>query len=290
MVWPLFGMFLLLWVALYVGYRYFYMHAGSESAFRPIKWLKRVLLARAMVAWLPLGARIGRHGEVVWRQLWHSRRWLQGLFLLLLGVPMLGWWANRAINWADAPEQLAPTRVAEVLTGDALVPPPTLPPEAFAAVEAEIPMISTANRQWEQLDKQFSPMLIRMLAQLEMDGYRFVVIEGYRSPERQEMLANIGQHVTKARAFQSYHQFGLAADLAPVKDGKIIISEKNPWAAAAYQQLGRRAAEAGLVWGGGWKMADLMHVELHLPRAVPRQRMPEAIARADAAASAVDAD
>jgi hypothetical protein len=46
--------------------------------------------------------------------------------------------------------------------------------------------------------------------------------------------------VTNAKAFQSYHQFGLAADCAFLRDGKLVISEKDPWAMRGYQFYGRR--------------------------------------------------
>ena len=71
-----------------------------------------------------------------------------------------------------------------------------------------------------------------------------------------------GVHVTRAAAFQSQHQFGQAADLAPIKDGKISISERDPWTMEAYQLLGQAAAAEGLVWGGTWtNLRDYGHVE-----------------------------
>jgi peptidoglycan L-alanyl-D-glutamate endopeptidase CwlK len=89
-----------------------------------------------------------------------------------------------------------------------------------------------------------------------------VLLEGYRSPERQQMLANLGTHVTNAKAFQSYHQFGLAADSAFYRDGKLIISERDAWAMEGYRLYGEYAESVGLVWGGRWQMRDLGHVEL----------------------------
>jgi hypothetical protein len=52
--------------------------------------------------------------------------------------------------------------------------------------------------------------------------------EGWRSPERQTLLAAKGTHVTNASAWQSYHQYGLGADCAFYRDGKLVISEKDP--------------------------------------------------------------
>jgi peptidoglycan L-alanyl-D-glutamate endopeptidase CwlK len=60
----------------------------------------------------------------------------------------------------------------------------------------------------------------------------------------------------------SYHQYGLAADSAFFRDGKVVISERDPWAMRGYQLYGEIAAQVGLTWGGSWKMQDYGHVEL----------------------------
>jgi peptidoglycan L-alanyl-D-glutamate endopeptidase CwlK len=96
----------------------------------------------------------------------------------------------------------------------------------------------------------------------ERHGYRMALIEGYRSPERQARLFEQGSHVTQARANMSYHQHGLAADLAFFRDGKVVISERDPWAMRGYELYGEIAEQVGLTWGGRWKMRDLGHVEL----------------------------
>ena len=96
----------------------------------------------------------------------------------------------------------------------------------------------------------------------EQYGYEMALLEGYR-PERQNRLAQMGTNVTNAAAFQSYHQFGLAADNAFLRDGKLVISEKDPWAMRGYQLYGV-AEQVGLTWGR-WKMMDLGHVEYHKP-------------------------
>ena len=72
----------------------------------------------------------------------------------------------------------------------------------------------------------------------------------------------MGSHVTSARAFQSKHQFGMAVDLAPLRDGRLIISERDPWAMEAYLALGEEAEKAGLIWGGRWWFKDYGHVEI----------------------------
>lgn len=55
----------------------------------------------------------------------------------------------------------------------------------------------------------------------------------------------------------SNHIGGRAADLAPVKDGKIWwTAPDNIW-----EIMGEIGEEAGLSWGGRWKERDLPHFE-----------------------------
>jgi peptidoglycan LD-endopeptidase CwlK len=161
-------------------------------------------------------------------------------------------------------------RVAALLKGEELVPPPALPPEVFMTAEVEQwqPLARSASRQWDLLDETFRQRLLLSFRLVhEQYGYDMVLIEGYRSPQRQAALAALGTSVTRAGPFESYHQFGLAADCAFLRDGRIVISEKDPWAMAGYERYGQVARSLGLVWGGDWHgLRDLGHVELHRAR------------------------
>lgn len=160
------------------------------------------------------------------------------------------------------------SRIAVLLNGEQLVPPPPLPPDAFLTQEVEQvrPSLGEANRDWNLLDADFRKRLLLVYQIMrEQNGYEMVLLEGYRSPERQNRLAGMGSNVTNVAAFQSYHQYGLAADSAFLRDGKIVISEKDPWAMRGYQLYGQVAEQVGLTWGGRWKMKDLGHIEYHKP-------------------------
>jgi len=162
--------------------------------------------------------------------------------------------------------------IQAALNPERLVPPPALPPSMF--VGSERPGLETADRDWTKLSTDFTQPILRILARLQERGYTFALLEGYRSPERQEMLANMGNHVTNARAFQSKHQFGLAVDVAPVRDGRLVISELDPWAMQAYVALGEEAEKAGLVWGGSWSFKDYGHVEMSGARSASNRKTP----------------
>jgi peptidoglycan L-alanyl-D-glutamate endopeptidase CwlK len=167
----------------------------------------------------------------------------------------------------DEVEALPDAQVAALLHGEQLVAPSALPPLAFTTQEVELvrPMLADASRNWGLLHPDFSQrLLLAFRIMKEQHGYDMALLEGYRSPARQDMLARAGSQVTNARAFQSWHQYGLAADCAFWRDGKLVISEKDPWAMRGYQLYGQVAESLGLTWGGRWTMMDFGHTELRL--------------------------
>lgn len=149
--------------------------------------------------------------------------------------------------------------IRAALNPEELVLPPPLPPAAFAGIDR--PALDSANRDWARLDPSFAKLALLVFARAEARGFPFALLEGYRSPARQDALADLSAHVTNARAFQSKHQYGLAIDVAPLRRGKLLISERDPWAMEAYRVLGEEAEKAGLTWGGRWKLKDYGHIE-----------------------------
>ncbi|HEX8601025.1 MAG TPA: M15 family metallopeptidase [Pseudoduganella sp.] len=174
-----------------------------------------------------------------------------------------------ALPGVAAPDHAVNGQVAGLLRGERLAAPAPLPPTVFTTAEVTLvrPQLASANRNWDLLDPDFTQRLLLVFKVMrERYGYEMVLLEGYRSPERQNRLADAGSHVTNARAFQSWHQFGLAGDCAFLRDGKVVISEKDPWAMRGYQLYGEVAQAAGMTWGGHWKMMDFGHVELRTRR------------------------
>lgn len=158
-------------------------------------------------------------------------------------------------------------KVLALLAGEQLAPPAALPPMAFVTREVELvrPMLVNASRNWRLLNPDFHQrLLLAFRIMKEKHGYEMALLEGYRSPARQNLLAGMGSQVSNARAFQSYHQYGLAADCAFWRDGKLIISEKDPWAMRGYRLYGEVAESLGLTWGGRWTMMDFGHTELRM--------------------------
>ncbi len=129
------------------------------------------------------------------------------------------------------------------------------------------PLVSTQNinRDVSSLHPQFQKKLGQLLEQLYAQRYEFILLEGLRSADRQSELFAQGPRVTQAPPNQSKHQYGLAADLAPLKDGVPMLDLRDPWVWEAYQALGKASERLELTWGGRWSMGDYGHIEVPGP-------------------------
>lgn len=256
----------------------------------PRNWLWRgtraasgSLVSGARVAQGGVGRGLGRAGQA----LRAAGRWLHDVFVVRWPI---GWGALAVlllpallVSVLQAPRQLGgfdhddalarDALVAQLLHGEQLVAPAPLPPEVFVTAEVELqrPMLASADRRWDLLDPEFRQrLLVAYRLMRERHGYEMVLIEGYRSPERQAMLQAAGPHVTNAGPWQSYHQHGLAADSAFLRNNKLVISERDPWAMQGYRLFGEIAESVGLTWGGRWKLMDFGHVEWRKPGVMRR--------------------
>lgn len=226
---------------------------------------------------------------------WHLQQW----WILVAGLLLLS-----SILMFAFSRQIDPTKIEvnalrksdpqiyNLLNGDLLSPPPAvdevLVDEAIIeAIELEkaygveplsIPKeennefshghfdTSMVNRKWDKMHTRYKQRLLMVFKIMkEQHGYEMVLLEGYRSPARQNNLAG-NKNTTLAVAYKSYHQFGLAADVAFKRDGKVVISERDPWAWKGYQLYGQVAESVGLTWGGRWtKIHDYGHTEYRMP-------------------------
>lgn len=106
------------------------------------------------------------------------------------------------------------------------------------------------------------PDLVRVVRHaLLLSPVDFVVIEGLRTPARQQELLNSG----KTRTLNSRHLSGHAVDVVPLVNGTI------PWEDwSAFEQVSvamkqaARASGVPLIWGGDWvTFRDGPHYELY---------------------------
>lgn len=243
----------------WLGWRFFLI-AGT-----PRRSPQEMPTAQAAAALHPVG--VGGTTNV--RTRFFGARMPRGLPLALVAVVMVGgivvgvvfsfagYIEPDPLSVVEMPRQ---SHIQGALNPERLVPPPALPPSLFIGVDR--PALESADRDWRKLDRQFAAKVLQVFDRLRERGYTFALLEGYRSPERQDVLAAMGSHVTSAKAFQSKHQYGMAVDVAPLRDQRFVVSERDPWAMAAYLALGEEAARAGLDWGGRWWFKDYGHIEL----------------------------
>ncbi|GHA82108.1 M15 family metallopeptidase [Cognatilysobacter bugurensis] len=175
-------------------------------------------------------------------------------------------------SFDDAAVDTGDSQVLALLRGERLVPPPELPPEVFIAAEAALTQMAptavaperivTADRRWGRIDPAFQQRVLAVYRIMQDQyGIEMALVEGYRSPERQAELARGGK-ATRAGAGMSCHQYGLAVDSAPLRNGKLQWDMADPWTRDAYFLYGRLAQEAGLEWGGNWRsLKDYVHLE-----------------------------
>lgn len=245
----------------------------------PSYWCSQTVPFLAL--WVFFGVTLGALGCVLFPA-WRGRWGVWAAVAALMALPPLAVWLwglnqGRALEGFDDPPNPVNAQVSGLLQGEQLVPPAPLPPEVFVTAEVALarPMLASADRRWDRMDPEFVQRLLRVFQVMRDEhGYEMALLEGFRSPERQDMLAAQGSHVTQARAWQSYHQHGLAADCAFYRDGRLVISEKDAWALRGYQLYGLVAEQLGLTWGGRWQMMDLGHTEWRKPG---RQREASAV-------------
>lgn len=243
----------------YIGVRFFYFVPGNavNMAEKVSPWQA----FRGLWERVALGQRLGDLIASLRFVLHHHR--ILGLVLLVVLSSIMATLALGGRHWLERPSSdeiqfAANARLAFV--DEKLVPPPPLPPSIFLG--SNRPALESADRDWAKLQPVFRQTLLVLLARMSARGYDFALLEGYRSPERQETLAALGEHMTRARAYESRHQYGMAADLAPIRNGALAFNFEDAWAKSAYLAFGEESRQLGLVWGGGWKLQDYGHVEL----------------------------
>lgn len=104
----------------------------------------------------------------------------------------------------------------------------------------------------DELHPQFRRRLERLLGLLRNEGIPLEPFETIRPPSRQEALYargrdphadDFGRTVTRARAYQSAHQFGMGADLVFKVDGRWTWDEPE---SGQWSRLRHLAMECGL--------------------------------------------
>ena len=290
---------LLLFVALSLAaWLLLFDDARARVAAQLARW-QRAVDARATLGWSRTATTAGATtrqasagaGRLL-RAAYHYRLWLLGAAVLIAVPPLLILALRQRVQLDSYDATLAPAeddRILQLLRGERLAPPPPLPPEVFLAAEAELipgapgtmtapataatgntiapERLGSADRRWEQIHPEFQQRVLALYRVMEeQHGYRMVLVEGFRSAQRQAELAAKGGSVTRAGAGQSCHQYGMAVDSALYRDGKLQWDMRDPWVRRGYFLYGELAQQVGLEWGGSWRsIKDYVHLEWKAP-------------------------
>jgi D-alanyl-D-alanine dipeptidase len=110
------------------------------------------------------------------------------------------------------------------------------------------------------LNPKVKAMIVEVVYKLQAEGYRPYIVESFRTLERQNQIP---RENTQAKAGRSWHNYGLAVDIAfwnANHTGPTWDDPQSPW-----DRLGALGKEAGFTqWGGDWKeLDDRSHLEYH---------------------------
>lgn len=116
------------------------------------------------------------------------------------------------------------------------------------------------SRLLNDLDPNFKPLAIELLARLVEAGIPVMIVETRRSEA--EHQANLAAGTSWIK--HSKHIDGLAIDIAPWEMYQLHGPDKLQWDSSdpVWQKIGPIGKALGLRWGGDWTYKDLGHFEL----------------------------
>lgn len=118
------------------------------------------------------------------------------------------------------------------------------------------------SRNINDLQPKVAAMCSEFVNRCKAKGIDVIITSTYRDAASQDALyaqgrTKPGKKVTNARAGQSYHNWGVAFDFAPIVNGKAMWND-----VALFTKCGEIAEGVGLEWAGRWvKFKELAHCQ-----------------------------
>ena len=114
------------------------------------------------------------------------------------------------------------------------------------------------SRNIDDLDPRVAALCRKHLAACDAADIDILVTSTYRSRDSQDALYAQGRtapgaKVTNAKGGQSFHNYRLAYDVVPLRNGKPVWGTSKPEDAALWKKVGELGVAAGLEWAGHWK-------------------------------------
>lgn len=132
---------------------------------------------------------------------------------------------------------------------------------AYALILCFVSSAVALNKMSERRLDSVHPVLEQQFRKVTRDlsekfpEYKVEVMSGYRSKEEQDKLFNQGK--TPARGGYSYHNYALALDAAPFRNGKPVFDDMNFW-----REYTRTVQKYGMEAGGAWRKRDYPHAQI----------------------------
>ena len=113
------------------------------------------------------------------------------------------------------------------------------------------------SRKLEDLHPKVKAMAEELLRRCDEEGIDLLVTSTYRDHEAQNELyaqgrTKPGKIVTKAKGGQSWHNWRVAFDIVPLRNGKPVWTTTGP-DGEVWKKVGAIGVSIGLEWAGNWK-------------------------------------
>jgi peptidoglycan L-alanyl-D-glutamate endopeptidase CwlK len=118
------------------------------------------------------------------------------------------------------------------------------------------------SRNLDDLKPEVKALALKFIGACASAGIDVLITSTFRDYESQTALyaqgrTSPGSIVTNAKAGQSYHNFRVAFDFVPIKNGKAMWSDTK-----TFTRCGEIAESVGLEWAGRWKsFRELAHCQ-----------------------------
>ena len=117
------------------------------------------------------------------------------------------------------------------------------------------------SRKLDDLTPEVRGRALSFQSMCRVQGLDVLIYCTYRDREFQDFLyaqgrTRPGKVVTKAKGGESMHNYRVAFDAVPLKNGQPDWDDPHKW-----ETMGRCGQSVGLEWGGNWKFKDMPHFQ-----------------------------
>ena len=141
---------------------------------------------------------------------------------------------------------------------------------SIKSLQAELAkLMIILNRLRYARPQKLQPLVQRqaelVVRDMEKEGYKVTIFQGFRSFEEQNELyaqgrTKPGAIVTNAIGGDSFHNYGVAVDIVFTVNGRPSWANNHPWST-----LGKIGKKHGFEWGGDWvSFPDRPHLQILL--------------------------